>query len=1495
MIKKALIVLILIICSSIINGQTISVCNNALPVCTQAATSFSASTNTSAPSGPDYGCLMMQPNPAWYIFQVDSAGDLTYSMSSIPSVDIDFVCWGPFTNAASMCSQLTAGNIVDCSYSQSSIETCQVNGATTGDYYVLLITNFTSAACDISFSQTSGNASTNCCVGGNSGLNNSISICEESPAFIMENQLNGVPDTGGVWYNSAWIPQGSNNFNPSTGSSGVYSYISQSYSVPGATVSCASDTSFLTINVNSTPILNFPTLNDICSDNAAINLVGATPTGGAYSGPGVSANVFTPNISVLGSNTITYSYSDVNGCSDDITEDITVKLSPFTSITTTDVTCNGFNDGSATITILGGTPNYTTYWVDMNGMPVSPNALTAGTFSYAIKDMNNCSYSDSVIIYEPGLFTASSYTTNVSCRGGDGTVSISASGGNTPYYYSIDGGFTFDTIGFSFSVLLDSLVVGNYNVVVKDSFCLTNNESVEVKIFPNIINSVTIINESCCGDDGQIIVFADNSTSIIKYSLNSFLSWQDSSEFVGLYRGDYLLHVEDTNGCLDSIEVYVGVDSVPNINMMTQATDIICNGDVNGTFKVYYPDICYDYVLWRYTLFSPQLVIDTGFYFNELMKGYYGVVATSKSGTCIDSSMVRYVDEPTKIVYDKPISSAVYCMNNGLCNGSVMFGVLPSGGVPPYNYYVNEIYTNILVGTIPIDSAFLSLCPGEYNVQVFDANACFSLDTVLVSDSSLYIDSMLVVNSSCYSSDNGLITIFAHGGLGSYSYLWSNGDVSQTADSLSVNTYNVIVSDTLGCFTLDSATNYQPDTLLFKIIESGKVPETCMGASYDGQIFLEITGGTAPYSYTWVGNSGVNGLGIGDTLIHLTYDTITITVTDVNGCFSSPAWGTIDVTIVDALDANNPLSLDSVLVGNSPMCFEGAVGTLEIDISQGVSPYWCSIDNGVTKYLSNTFTNLLAKSYSVVIYDAFGCTDSAKIVLSEYAELLVNIDSVKHVSCFNGQDGAIAISASGGEGNHSVLWNPNLDTTALITALSASSYSFLLTDSLGCKVTDTVVLNHLTDPIQVTDLQIINTTCFDGSDGSANIQIIGGMPFQNGDYVTSWMDALNDTVSFKMMAINLNAGVYLVTVTDSLSCGPFVDSIIIGQPKQFYLEVMNINNNLCFGGDDGEIIVNTFGGTTPYFSYSIADSLNGVLSEFSAVYSGLIANNYELWATDAVGCNSDSLFDVKLGEPGEIIIQSSVTYLSCFDSNDGKIELSLFSGTSPYFYELFDGVILFGSGIVSQASSFILCNLYAANYNLHIKDYNHCNVDTQIIVKQPEKVVAKFVVNDNLGTESFTTSFENLSLGSDNFSWKYDDGISRMTAFENQVVHTFVSQGKYEVMLIAKNSNLPNSCNDTALVIVDVEGFDLFNSFSPNSDGINDVFHFNEWMLIDLEVEIFNRWGQQVYHWNGMNGYWDGVGLNGEKLPEGVYFYNMQATNAEDYSFQKKGSVTLFR
>lgn len=139
-------------------------CANADPFCTENGAAFPASTNTEAESGPDYGCLWSQPNPAWYFFEIATSGDIDISLTNSAYVDVDFICWGPFANLGSACSNLTFGNIVDCSYDPQEFEEINIPNAVAGEFYMLLITNYSGDPTDIFADQIGGNGATDCSI-----------------------------------------------------------------------------------------------------------------------------------------------------------------------------------------------------------------------------------------------------------------------------------------------------------------------------------------------------------------------------------------------------------------------------------------------------------------------------------------------------------------------------------------------------------------------------------------------------------------------------------------------------------------------------------------------------------------------------------------------------------------------------------------------------------------------------------------------------------------------------------------------------------------------------------------------------------------------------------------------------------------------------------------------------------------------------------------------------------------------------------------------------------------------------------------------------------------------------------------------------------------------------------------------------------------------------------------------------------------------------------
>lgn len=168
-------------------------CHKALPFCTGTIYTFPAGTGPGGPGqgnpaqdGPFYDCLYNQPNPAWYYLKIDTAGSINIYMYSTPLVDIDFCLWGPYTDPIDPCpltntqGGLTEDKVVDCSYSGAPTETANIPNGQTGQYYILVITNYENLRCFVTFSQTGGTGTTDCTILPPPASNNSPLCVDES-------------------------------------------------------------------------------------------------------------------------------------------------------------------------------------------------------------------------------------------------------------------------------------------------------------------------------------------------------------------------------------------------------------------------------------------------------------------------------------------------------------------------------------------------------------------------------------------------------------------------------------------------------------------------------------------------------------------------------------------------------------------------------------------------------------------------------------------------------------------------------------------------------------------------------------------------------------------------------------------------------------------------------------------------------------------------------------------------------------------------------------------------------------------------------------------------------------------------------------------------------------------------------------------------------------------------------------------------------------------
>ena len=172
--KKISILFIFFGLSNVIFSQSggASICTDAEPICSSSEFSFlNTSDGSTAEVGPDYGCLITQPNPAWFFLQIGQSGNVNLiieqsdTLGGSPSLDVDFILYGPFTDTQDACNtSLTASNTIDCSYSPNGIEQADIPNAVSGQFYLLLITNFSGSSGFISIQQLTGDGSTNCAI-----------------------------------------------------------------------------------------------------------------------------------------------------------------------------------------------------------------------------------------------------------------------------------------------------------------------------------------------------------------------------------------------------------------------------------------------------------------------------------------------------------------------------------------------------------------------------------------------------------------------------------------------------------------------------------------------------------------------------------------------------------------------------------------------------------------------------------------------------------------------------------------------------------------------------------------------------------------------------------------------------------------------------------------------------------------------------------------------------------------------------------------------------------------------------------------------------------------------------------------------------------------------------------------------------------------------------------------------------------------------------------
>lgn len=630
---------------------------------------------------------------------------------------------------------------------------------------------------------------------------------------------------------------------------------------------------------------------------------------------------------------------DANGCKSIVKISIAQPNAITVAAASTNVSCNGGNDGTITVgPASGGTGTYT-YSVDGVNFQSSSSfsGLVAGTYTVTIHDVASCSGNTTVTITQPTAITASATTTPALCHGEyNGSLTVTATGGTSPYMYSLDGE-NFQSYN-SFS----ELEAGTYTVTVRDANGCQYIMTVTVTE-PSIVSASITTGSSTCGNaNGTLLVIGSGgSGSGYQYSING-TTFNGSGSFTGLTSGAYYVIVTDGSGCMQVFNTSIVDANGPTITSISH-TDVACNGGNDGTITI--NTVSGGTGTLQY---SVNGYWQTSNSFSGLDAGTYTVLVKDANG-CVGETTVT-LTQPNAFVMT---SNVINVSCNGDHSGSVTVAAAGGSGTLAYSIDGGETFQS--------STTFSGLGAGTYTVMVRDAAGCTGSISFVITEPTLITATVGVLNVSCSGAGNGGIFVFATGGTGAlqYSIDGVNYQSGYTFNNLSGGTYNVYVKDANGCVRMFTAHVAEPTAI---VVGANVIDVTCAGGN-NAVIDLSVSGGVGPYSFDWSDKSQ------SEDLFNLSAGTYTVTVTDENGCQVTQTY-TVN-------QPANPLIVNGVIANATSQT--AVDGSVDITITGGSGPYTFLWSNGAT---TEDISGVAPGVYTVMITDANGCVTSGTFTVS---------------------------------------------------------------------------------------------------------------------------------------------------------------------------------------------------------------------------------------------------------------------------------------------------------------------------------------------------------------------------------------------------------------------------------------------------------------------------------------------------------------------------------
>ncbi|MEA3505016.1 MAG: T9SS type A sorting domain-containing protein [Bacteroidota bacterium] len=824
--KRFAVALLLVVWLPDVFSQS-ATCIESEPFCTGTNYTFPASVNAPpAEDGPDYDCLTNQPNPVWYHLLIDNSGDLIIDMFSTPSHDIDFICWGPFTNPTDPCPYgLDENHVVCCSYSISSTETCIIDGAVSGEYYILMITNFSNQACNINFSQTGGTGSTDCSILPPQISSNSP-VCEGG---VLELMAASVDDAEYSW-------TGPNNFSSNQ----------QNITITDVTLDYSGEyTLIITVNgLDSSPIMMDVVINPLpemsAGDDTEIPFGTSTQLNGSVNGSPtdfsylwqpeellLDATIINPttvNLEVTTEFELTVTNIDTDCVSTDATL-VTVTGDALATIITADYNeiCLG-EEVHLNAEASGGSGDYTYLWssdpVGFSSEISNPTVIPTVTTTYFVAVNDGYNIVDAEFTVIVNLQPVIDAGDNISIPFGT----------NTQLDGSVDGNLS----DFSFlwqpeEFLLDATIINptTVNLVTTTEYeltatnintgCFSKDNTTVIVTGGTVSATITAdIDEICCGEAVTIKAQASGGSGDYTYSWSSvpagFSSELYNPTVVPEVTTTYFVTVNDGYNSVDA-EFTITVNPLPiacagEDIIISYGTDTQLQGSASsGSGQYYYKWNNAEFLLQDDVPNPSTIVLEEDVNF---------LLYITDDKACVSETDMVNVSLTGGAL--SVISS--YAVKPELCFGdTTQLIAMASGGSGEYSYTWKDEEGNIVSNSIEME--IIPEISSVYTVIVEDGYNVASSDVAV----SVYPLPVVDLAPEGYNSVENTISICVfdtvtldagNAGVGFYSYLWSDGyddqtrEIGTTGISFDIQEYcvdvNVKYSDILTCVSAGNIT-----------------------------------------------------------------------------------------------------------------------------------------------------------------------------------------------------------------------------------------------------------------------------------------------------------------------------------------------------------------------------------------------------------------------------------------------------------------------------------------------------------------------------------------------------------------------------------------------------------------------------------------------------------------------------------------------------------------